>query len=112
MAIGILRRSNTKVGVETLRDDIQKLTEDFRGILYSAGEQGKEKITNGSKRLGSALRTLGESAKSGVNNTYERISDQSKEAVEKSRKTIVSRPIASVLAALAAGLVVGMVIKR
>ena len=112
MTIGILRRGNTKVGVETLRDDIRRLNEDFRGVLYSAGKQSKERITEGGKRLGSSLKTLGESAKSGVNNAYERISDHSKEAVEKSRKSIALWPITSVLTALSAGLVAGLLIKR
>jgi ElaB/YqjD/DUF883 family membrane-anchored ribosome-binding protein len=112
MTIGILRRGNTNVGVETLRDDMQRLTDDFREVIYSAGERGKETITEGGKRLGSALKTLGESAKNGVDNAYEQVSHQGKEAVEISRRKIALRPITSVLTALAAGLVVGLLIKR
>jgi ElaB/YqjD/DUF883 family membrane-anchored ribosome-binding protein len=72
MAAETIKREDVSVNIEALKDDMQKLTDDFRQVLYSIGEKGREKIVESSEKVGSALRTFGQSLKEKFNEARER----------------------------------------
>ena len=100
------------VSVETIKEDLRRLTDDFKKAMYSLGEKSQKTIKQGGERFGFALKSLGESTRSSANDVYERISSRGKDVVEKSRRTIALKPITYILAALAAGMLAGAFIKR
>jgi ElaB/YqjD/DUF883 family membrane-anchored ribosome-binding protein len=112
MATETIKPKNETVSAETLRNDMRKLTYDFKDVMFSIGEHGKNKLVESKEKVGSALRSFCESSKEKLSNTGECINERCKDAVEKSRKEIETRPFAAVFTALAAGLVAGMLLRR
>ncbi len=96
------------VGIETLRDDLQQLTDDFKEVMSYLGEKSSESVKEGT----SALMAACESARSSARGVYERIRNQGKDVVEKSRTKISSKPITYFVSALAAGVLAGALIRR
>jgi ElaB/YqjD/DUF883 family membrane-anchored ribosome-binding protein len=112
MATKTIPNREMTVGVETLRDDMQQLTDDFQELMRSIGQHGKSRFVAGKERIGSFIRSFREGARGKFSDIYERIGESSRQAVEKSRKGIEARPLTTLFAALAAGLIVGAVLKR
>jgi ElaB/YqjD/DUF883 family membrane-anchored ribosome-binding protein len=100
------------VSVETIKEDMQRLTDDFRKAMYFLGEKSGETVKRGSEKFGSVLKSLGESVRIAAGDAYERVSGRGKEAVEKTRRTIAFKPITYVLSVLAVGVLAGAFLKR
>jgi ElaB/YqjD/DUF883 family membrane-anchored ribosome-binding protein len=100
------------VGVETLRDDVQQLTDDFQELLLSIGEHGKSRLAKNKERIGSFISAFRESARGKFSDIYQRVGENGRQVVEKSRKNIEARPLTTLFVALGAGLIIGAVLKR
>jgi ElaB/YqjD/DUF883 family membrane-anchored ribosome-binding protein len=105
-------RGEATVEFETLKGDVQKLTNDLKDLLHAVGTQGKEKLVENKKRLESALKTLRGEAKEKFSEAYDCVREHGKEAVDLSRKKIEERPLTAVFAALGVGVLVGILIGR
>jgi ElaB/YqjD/DUF883 family membrane-anchored ribosome-binding protein len=112
MATETMKHSDMKVGFETLRDDMHQLTDDFKEVLHTVGERSRDAIAERKGKMGSAVKSWSERTKDRACDTYERINNRSKEAVEKSRGKIALKPFTSVFAALAAGILLGAILGR
>ena len=109
---GESNKGEASVELENLKQDINKLTNDLREMVHTVGAQGKEKLAENKKRLEHALKTLRGDAKEKFDETYDYVREQSKEAVEKSRKQIEERPLTAVFTALGVGVILGVLIGR
>ena len=112
MTTEVIKPGEMAIGIETIKDDLRQLTDDFKEVMFFLGEKSRETIKKGGERIGSSLKSWGESARGTANNAYERLSSRSKDVVEKSRERIALKPVTYVLAALAAGVVAGALLKR
>lgn len=109
---GEANRAEVSVELETLKQDITKLSGDLKDMVHTVGAQGKEKLIENKKRLEHALKTLRGDAKEKFDETYEYVCEHGKEAVEKSRKEIEERPLTAVFTALGVGVILGILIGR
>ena len=112
MATQVIKPGKMAISIETLKDDLKQLTDDFKEVMCSFGEKSKETIKGGSEKVGSALKSWSESARGTASNAYKRIGSRGKDVVEKSRRRIAVKPITYVLTALAAGMLAGAFLKR
>ena len=100
------------VSIETIKEDMRRLSDDFKKVMYSLGEKSKKTVKQGGERFGSALKSLGESARGTASDVYERINSRGKYVMKKSRRAIELKPVTYVLTALAAGVLAGAFIRR
>jgi ElaB/YqjD/DUF883 family membrane-anchored ribosome-binding protein len=105
-------KGEVSVEFETLKGDVQKLTNDLKDLLHAVGTQGKEKLAENKRRLESALKTLRGEAKEKLGEAYDSLKEHSQEAIDISRKKIEERPLTAVFTALGVGLLVGILIGR
>jgi ElaB/YqjD/DUF883 family membrane-anchored ribosome-binding protein len=107
-----IKHDEMRAGYETLKDDMQQLTDDFKEVIHTFGEKSKDRFVESRQKVGTAIKSWGERAKDRANNAYERISRRSKDAAEKSREKIALRPFTYVFAALATGMALGAFFNR
>jgi ElaB/YqjD/DUF883 family membrane-anchored ribosome-binding protein len=112
MAHQVIQKGAMAVGVETLRDDMQQLSDDFKELMRAIGQNGKSSFIAGKERIGKLARAFSESAREKFSDVYQRVGECGSRTIEKSRKTIEARPLTTVAVSLAAGLMVGALIKR
>jgi ElaB/YqjD/DUF883 family membrane-anchored ribosome-binding protein len=105
-------KGDVSVEFETLKGDVQKLTNDLKDLLHAVGTQGKEKLAENKKRLESALKTLRGEAKEKFGEAYDSLKEHSQEAVDLSRKKIEERPLTAVFTALGVGILIGVLVGR
>jgi len=105
-------KSEVSVELETLKQDISKLSGDLKDMVHTVGAQGKEKLIENKKRLEHALKTLRGEAKEKFDETYEFVREHGKECVEKGRQQIEERPLTAVGIALGVGVLLGLLIRR
>jgi len=112
MPVESTSKGEASVEFETLKNDVQKLTNDLKDLLHAVGAQGKEKLAENKKRLESALKTLRGEAKEKLSETYDSLKEHSQEAVDYSRKKIEERPLTAVFTALGIGVIIGVLVGR
>jgi len=100
------------VGIETLRDDMQQLTDDFQELMSSIGHRGKSGFIAGKERIRSFVRSFSEGVRGKLSNACRRVSGYSRQTVEKSRKAIAARPFTVLFTVLTAGLIAGIALRR
>jgi ElaB/YqjD/DUF883 family membrane-anchored ribosome-binding protein len=105
-------KGEASVELETLKQDISKLSSDLKDMVHTVGAQGKEKLAENKKRLERAIKTLRGEAKEKFDESYEYVCEHGKEAVEKSRKQIEEKPLTAVFTALGVGVILGILIGR
>jgi ElaB/YqjD/DUF883 family membrane-anchored ribosome-binding protein len=106
------KKVEASVDLDTLKGDIQRLTNDLKEMLHSVGAQGKEKLEEHKKRLESAIKTLRGEAREKFDEAYDSLREHGKEAMDLSRKKIEEKPLTAVVAALGVGVVLGILIGR
>jgi ElaB/YqjD/DUF883 family membrane-anchored ribosome-binding protein len=112
MTIETITNKEMAIGVETLRDDMHQLTDDFQELMRSIGQHGKSRFLANKERVSDLIKTFRESAREKFSDIYQRTGEYGRQAVEKSRKRIEARPFTTLFTALAAGLMVGALIRR
>jgi len=80
--------------------------------LSSEMEKLKQDLAKLQSDLASALRIIGTEGKQKVKAAYDSSCEYSKEALEKTRKIIEERPLASVLVAFIAGVLIAKILDR
>lgn len=100
------------------RKQIQTLKREVR-ILRSAVKKAPRRMGNGSgraamalRRVWSAARDVQDRAQDGIATTYRTARDRSLRAAEVSRRHIHRRPLALMLAAIVAGVLIGQFVRR
>ena len=98
--------------VDKIRDDIRKLRDDLGQLLGHVGTYGKGKVGGTRERVSDTMEDL-------QGRAYDRVQDVSREATERgwravatSRDRIHARPLTSIVAAFAAGLVFASLLLR
>ncbi len=110
------KRKTTKaqkpVGIDTLRSDIDKLAGDLREMFHHVGAKGKDKLLENKKQLDSLIKTLKDQAEEKRDKARDYLRKKNRKITDKGIKQIEEKPLTAVSAALATGLVLGMLLRR
>lgn len=95
-----------------LKEDVQTLRADLRGIAGTVGARGKSRLADVKARLGETAKTVHGQAKEKFQDIYEVAREGGEQAVETCREKIVERPMTSLLVAFLGGIIVGRLLLR
>jgi HK97 family phage major capsid protein len=98
--------------IAALKSDISRLKEDVEAALSTAGTLSKDKLQDAKDKLRAAMESIQARVKQSLSAAYAGAREHGKEAVDKSRQTIVQNPFLAVGGAFLAGVVLAMLIGR
>ncbi len=107
-----LNKKEMAASVAVMRDDVLQLTDDFVDVIRHFGKKGRSFFWANQKRLTNLFNVLRKDITKRSAIAYGKIAKTSRIAAQRSREQVKERPFVSVFSALAAGIVVGALIRR